>query len=296
MKKYLIVFCLVLLCRFDIAAQQGISNIWLLGYSSSGVPPAGISHFDFISGSAVITYDSIGMEFRHTHANISDAQGNLLFYTNGVFIADATNDTMQNGSGINPGAYSNFVPDGHLIPQGALILKKPGTNNLYYIFHNSADNYPFGIGSVAYQLSLSIVDLDLNGGLGSVILKNYPIISDTLNCGKITATRHANGRDWWVVCHRVNTNTFYKLLVTPFGLPTVTSQTIGAIRQWDSGQAKFSSDGSKFAYYYYFNGLDIMDFDRCTGDFSNCVSDVTLPFHPGMLGVNFPQIHNFVCV
>ncbi|MBL0074056.1 MAG: hypothetical protein IPP34_20565 [Bacteroidetes bacterium] len=53
---------------------------------------------------------------------------------------------------------------------------------------------------------MSIVDLDLNGGLGSVILKNYPIISDTLNCGKITATRHANGRDWWVVCHRVNTN------------------------------------------------------------------------------------------
>ena len=125
MKKYLIVFCLFLLCRFDIAAQQGISNIWLLGYSSSGVPPAGISHFDFISGGAVITYDSIGMEFNHTHANISDAQGNLLFYTNGVFIADATNDTMQNGSGINPGAYSNLVPDGHLLPQSALILKKP---------------------------------------------------------------------------------------------------------------------------------------------------------------------------
>ncbi|MBL0074057.1 MAG: hypothetical protein IPP34_20570 [Bacteroidetes bacterium] len=118
MKKYLIVFVWFCCAVFDIAAQQGISNIWLLGYSSSGVPPAGISHFDFISGGAVITYDSIGMEFRHTHANISDAQGNLLFYTNGVFIADATNDTMQNGSGINPGAYSNFVPDGHLIPQG----------------------------------------------------------------------------------------------------------------------------------------------------------------------------------
>ncbi|MBK8414872.1 MAG: hypothetical protein IPL22_10495, partial [Bacteroidetes bacterium] len=90
MKKYLIVLCLCFFCRSELYAQQGVSNIWLLGYDSdAGAPPGGISHFDFISGSAVITYDSIGMEFRHTHANISDAQGNLLFYTNGVFIADA---------------------------------------------------------------------------------------------------------------------------------------------------------------------------------------------------------------
>lgn len=295
MKKYLIVFCLCLLCRFDIAAQQGLSNIWLLGYSSSGVPPAGISHFDFISGSAVITYDSIGMEFRHTHANISDAQGNLLFYTNGVYIADATNDTMQNGSGINPGAYSNFVPDGHLIPQGALILKKPGNDSIYYVFHNTFDNYPAAV-VYSFQLYLTVVNMNLNGGFGSVTTKNFPIITDTLNNGKITATRHANGRDWWVICHRANTNMYYKLLITPQGVASINSQNIGAIRQGDAGQSKFSPDGSKFAYYHYFNGLDIMDFDRCTGDFSNCVSDVTLPFHPGNVGCEFSPNSQFLYV
>ncbi|MBK6639966.1 MAG: hypothetical protein IPG39_01385 [Bacteroidetes bacterium] len=132
----------------------------------------GISHFDFISGSAAITYDSVGMEFRHTHANISDAQGNLLFYTNGVFIADATNDTMQNGSGINPGAYSNLVPDGHLLPQSALILKKPGSASEYFMFHNTMDSYP-SFGSFGYQLYLSIIDMNGNNGLGSVVTKIF---------------------------------------------------------------------------------------------------------------------------
>ncbi|MBK7390335.1 MAG: T9SS type A sorting domain-containing protein [Bacteroidetes bacterium] len=296
MKKYLIVLCLCFFCRSELYAQQGVSNIWLLGYDSdAGAPPGGISHFDFISGSAVITYDSIGMEFRHTHANISDAQGNLLFYTNGVYIADATNDTMQNGSGINPGAYSNFVPDGHLLPQSALILKKPGSASEYFMFHNTMDSYP-SFGSFGYQLYLSIIDMNGNNGLGSVVTKNFPIISDTINTGKLASCRHANGRDWWVICHRANTNMYYKLLITPQGVASISSQNIGAIRQWDSGQAKFSPDGSKFAYYHYFNGLDIMDFDRCTGDFSNCVSDVTLPFHPGNVGCEFSPNSQFLYV
>ena len=293
MGKYSIIIIFIL-CGVKMFAQQGISSIWQLGYDSDAGPPGGISHFDFISGNPVITYDSLGMEFRHTHANISDSAGNLLFYTNGVYIADATNDTMMNGSGINPGAYSVFVPDGHLIPQGALIIKKPGNNNLYYLFHNTADNYPNGIGSYAYQLYLTIIDMSLNNGLGAVTQKNFPIITDTLNLGKITACRHANGRDWWVVCHRLNSNMYYKLLVTPYGLPTVSSQNIGSVRQWDAGNAKFSPDGSKFAYYH--RGLDIMDFDRCTGQFSNCFTDLSLPIYPGNVGCEFSSSSQFLYV
>jgi hypothetical protein len=292
--KFIVVF---LMLNSYAHSQQGISNIWLLGYgSAAGVAPYGISHFDFISGSPVITYDSLAMDFRHTHANISDSLGNLLFYTNGVYIADASNDTMQNGSGINPSAYTNTSLDGISLPQGALILKKPGNDNQYYIFHNTIDNYPQSFSSVAHYLYLSIVDMDQNGGLGAVILKNHPVITDTLNCGKITATKHANGRDWWVVCHRANTNMYYKMLVTPYGMPTVSSQNIGLVRQWDYGQAKFSPNGNKFAYYHYFNGLDIMDFDRCTGMFSNCISDLSLPFHPGNVGCEFSSTSQFLYV
>lgn len=292
LKRALFIMLLFVFNYGNLFAQgNGVNNIWLMGYNG-GLDE---SEIDFVTGQPTISALQIPMDFRHTHANISDSAGNLLFYTNGVYIADATHDTMMNGSGINPGAYSNFVPDGHLVAQGALIIKKPGWNNIYYLFHNTLDNYP-SQGSYAFQLYLTIIDMDQNGGLGAVVTKNYPIIVDSLNTGKITAVKHANGRDWWVVCHRVNSNKYYKLLVTPYGLPTVYSQNIGSIREWDAGQAKFSPDGTKFAYFHYrFTGLDLFDFDRCTGVFANWLND-SVPLVVGNVGCEFSPNSQFLYV
>ena len=100
----------------------------------------GHSALNFYNGNVQVSKDSLPMDFNHTHANISDSAGNLLFYTNGYYIADATNDTMDNGDSINPGAYANFVPDGFLIPQGALLIPKPAHFGVYYMVHGSCDN------------------------------------------------------------------------------------------------------------------------------------------------------------
>ncbi len=270
------------------AQNSGINNFWLSGYSSWGGVPYGQTKINFLSGSPVINYDSLEMDFRFTHANISDIAGNLLFYTNGVYIADATNDTMINGSGINPGAYVNDFQDGLMIPQGTLIIKKPASDSIYYLFHSTIDNYPTGFGSVAYYLRLTEIDMSLNAGLGTVTNKNQILITDTLNGGKISACKHANGRDWWVMVHRVNSNLYYKLLVTPTGIFGPYTQNIGSIREWDAGHAKFSPDGKKFAYFHYrFTGLDVFDFDRCTGVLSNWINDATIPLVVGNLGCEF---------
>ncbi|MEP7169136.1 MAG: hypothetical protein ABI855_07160, partial [Bacteroidota bacterium] len=265
MKK--IFFSLIVLFLFNsitLVKSQGINNNWLIGYSSWGGLPFGQTRINFISGLPVISYDSLEMDFNHTHANISDTLGNMLFYTNGYYIADASNDTMQNGSGINPGAYANMFLDGFMIPQAALIIQKPGSNNIYYLFHSSVDNPPdFTVASYLYVTS---IDMSLNGGLGGVITKNQVLITDSMNGGKITACRAANGVDWWLMVHRVNSNMYYKLLVTNSSILGPYSQNIGSVREWDAGQAKFSPDGTKFAYYHYrFTGLDMFDFDRCTG-------------------------------
>ena len=279
-RKIILTYSCVLLQLGNICAQQGINNNWLMGYSSWGGVPFGQTHIDFYSGIPVLSYDSLEMDFRHTHGNISDVSGNMLFYTNGYYIADATNDTMQNGSGLNPGAYANAFSVGFMIPQGALIIPKPLSSSVYYMFHSSVDDYPGGIGSRAYQLYLTTIDMTLNAGLGAVTTKNVQVIIDTLNCGKIAATRHANGRDWWVMVHRVNSNKFYKLLITPTAILGPYSQNIGITRQWDAGQAWFSPDGKKYAYYYVNGGLEIFDFDRCTGMLSNAVH-VNIPFENG---------------
>ena len=279
-KKNQLLLILLLLVNGKITAQQGINNIWLMGYQSAAGYPGGQTLIDFYSGLPILNYDSLEMDFNHTHANISDNSGNILFYTNGYYLADATNDTMQNGSGLSPGAYANAFNDGFGIPQGASIIQKPGSNSIYYMFHGSCDNYMMTTGCRMHQLYLTTIDMNGNGGLGSVVTKNVPVIIDTLNTGKIAATRHANGRDWWVMVHRVNTNKFYKFLVTPAVILGPYTQNIGVTRQWDAGQAWFSPDGKKYAYYYVNGGLDIFDFDRCTGTLSNAVH-VTMPFENG---------------
>jgi hypothetical protein len=66
---------LILVCFLPVptnAQNQGINNHWIMGYSSVGGLPFGNPRFDFFSGTPVISYDSLEMEFRHTHANISD--------------------------------------------------------------------------------------------------------------------------------------------------------------------------------------------------------------------------------
>nr|MBK9652141.1 hypothetical protein [Bacteroidota bacterium] len=278
---------LLLLISKTILAQQGISNNWIMGYQA--IFGNGHSALNFYNGNVQVSKDSLPMDFRHTHANISDSAGNLLFYTNGYYIADATNDTMDNGSGINPGAYANFVPDGFLIPQAALIIPKPNSNSIYYLFHNTADAYPIiPNNSTSYKFYVSTIDMSLNGGLGSVISKNQVLINDSMNVGKISACKHGNGRDWWIVIHRVNSNKFIKFLVTPYSLDGPYFQNIGSYRMDDAGQAKFSPDGTRYAYFHYRSNsdLDVFDFDRCTGTLSNWRND-TLPFEFGNVGCAF---------
>ncbi len=129
--------------------------------------------------------------------------------------------------------------------------------------------------------------MNLNGGLGGVVNKNTILLLDTLNPGKITACKHANGVDWWVIVQRVNSNTYYEFLVTPSGISSPIVQNIGTVRTNWLGMACFSPDGTKYATFhaeYNSNGgLDILDFDRCSGVLSNPLH-ITIPQTIGYSG------------
>lgn len=251
-------------------AQTGMNNLWLGGFDSDGPPPFGGIDLDFQSGSMQLSTASRAIGYRRTSANITDDSGNLLFSTNGAFLANAVGDTMLNGGGLNPSSYTSLYPEGLFISQACMILPRPGSSPVYYLLHNTIDHQG---PSYATRLYLTVVDMTLDGGLGAVTLKNHVIIDDTLNSGKITAVRHANGRDWWVLCHRYATNVFHRLLVTPDGLQLAEPQSIGVIRYSAGGQVCFSPQGDRFAYYRGTQGedLEIFDFDRCTGLLSNPV-------------------------
>lgn len=90
--------------------------------------------------------------------------------------------------------------------------------------------------------------MSFNNGNGEVVLKNQIIINDTLPLGQIVACKHANGRDWWIVAQEININGYYVMLLSPAGIILNSHQYIGT-RDFSSGQAAFSPDGSTYASY-----------------------------------------------
>lgn len=273
-------------------AQQGLNNLFLGGFASDGPPPFGGVDLNFGSGVVEISMLSRAIDYRRTTANMSDASGALLLSTNGTFVANSLGDTMLNGSGLNPGAYTDLYPGGLYIVQGVLIIPKPYSPDKYYILHMTVDD---GIVINAEQLYLTTVDMSLDGGLGGVVSKNQVILSDDLNLGYLTAVRHANGRDWWAFCHKLNTDMYYRFIITPDGVNLDGTQAIGTVRPADNGQACFSPDGSKYAYYWGEQDLDVFDFDRCTGLFSSA-THIQIDDYNGAGGVAFSPNGRFIYV
>ena len=217
------------------------------------------------------------MRFSSTQGNIADSSGNLLMYSNGIWIANANGDTIMNGNNLNPGPFAlNHIKYGSPVPYGNLFLPWPGDTSKFVLFH-MVGNY--GLSSLAStELFYSIIDHNLAGGLGGVTLKNQIVFQDTLTWG-IGACKHANGRDWWIVTIKDNSNELIKVLLTPIGISSVTIQTIATLNTYPGNacQPVFSPDGKKFAFStgHILGGSNIIDeinyfdFDRCTGMFSN---------------------------
>ncbi len=225
-------------------------------------------NLDFSSGSLVISTVHRDMNIESTNGVICDKNGNLLFYSNGIYIANALDDTMQNGSGLNPCYFTTLHTDyGLTIPQANLIIPIPGDSLKYYLFHQSSEDY-FNTFS-SFYLYYSIIDMALDGGLGAVVQKNTVLLNDTLIEGRLTACKHANGRDWWLISHEFLSGNVYKFLITDQGIQNPIIQNLQTNRDNFFGQAVFSEQGDKYAYYEPVEDLDIFDFDRCSGDFSN---------------------------
>jgi gliding motility-associated-like protein len=147
-------------------------------------------------------------------ATISDSLGNLLFYTNGIDVWNANHQKMPNGSGLWGSQTST---------QSGIIVPRPESPGEYYVFTVDWQGRPRGI---AY----STVNIALNAGLGDVVDKNIQL--DYPACEKITAVKHKNQKDYWVIAHRWNSKDFLAYLVTKDGVrnePVVSS--VGSIHQ-----------------------------------------------------------------
>lgn len=295
-----------LLCFLYFSNAEGqLNNIWVLGYNSSGIPNPSNSIYSIDFRNGIIDYDTAvakAFSFRSCDASICDSTGNLLFYTNGIAILNAQNDTMINGDSLS---YSDeaYSSGGSLIgmtyPQTILILPSPGQSNIYYLIHQTYYLHPvLWTNEYSDTLFYSIVDMTQDSGRGSVIAKNQVIwtgnllTNDLITIGGMSACKHANGRDWWIVTHKDSTNIFMKYLLSPIGIDGPFFQTLNPVVNFTMMQACFSPDGNKFAFNNN-SGVHLFNFDRCTGNFSahKNLGQFTLPTY-GALGTVFsPNSH-----
>jgi hypothetical protein len=134
-------FIVLLLCLIgENAMSQGFYNhVWLLGSYNFLQNLKGRMIFD--STSYVHTTENRKMPFKGTEATICDPQGNFLMSTNGIWIANANNDTMLNGSGLNPGTGA-FRKLGVWITHDCVMqcsFPFPGDSNRFVLFHHSQE-------------------------------------------------------------------------------------------------------------------------------------------------------------
>ncbi|HRI34474.1 MAG TPA: T9SS type A sorting domain-containing protein [Saprospiraceae bacterium] len=279
------------------ASAQNRNMIWMLDSKFSDNLSQGL---DFSNGSLVMFTEDGRSEFYLSNASICDTNGQLLFYSNGNLIKNRNFDSLDNTFGFNPGYATDEYPDGLPIPQGAIVIPKPNKPEQYFLFHESADEiFPLtGYDAQPLELRYSLIDITLDNSMGGIVVgsKTKPIIIDTLTLGRLNACKHANGRDWWLVCHEYYTNKYYKLLITPDTILGPFQQYIGTPILYDIfGYAVFTPDGNWYANLSPEQSVDLMKFDRCTGEFSNQIH-LEIPDSSLLLSCMFSPNNRFLYV
>ena len=197
-------------------------------------------------------------------ASICDSAGQLLFYARPV-----TDLNLIDFNGLVYNRNLQIMPNGDsIICEGFYkelkIIPMPLQQNKCYLFSNDVVN------NLGFYYS--VVDMSLNGGYGDIVQKNI-IVTPSQYIDAITAVRHANGRDWWLVMHNSEVTNgrkdFYVYLISSTGISSPMHQQIGSLHKTGFADIRFSPDGSRLVAINYFGLIELFDFDRCTGVLSN---------------------------
>lgn len=254
------------------SSAQGESNIWYFGQNAG---------LDFSSGSPIALSKGM-LNTTEGVASVCNANGELLFYTDGITVWNKQHAIMKNGENLmgNPSS-----------TQSAVAVPLPGSTTLYYLFTVDAEAGQNGF-------RYSIIDMSKQNGLGEVIQKNELLLTPCTE--KVTAVKHRNNTDYWIITHAWNSNIFLAYPLTLKGVGNPVSTSIGSIHEGERdntiGYMKASADGSQLALAVKEAAfVELFDFDNATGIVSN---PIRLNFSPGskVYGVEFSSNGNLLYV
>ncbi|PHI18143.1 hypothetical protein CEQ90_19460 [Lewinellaceae bacterium SD302] len=247
-------------------SAQFYDNHWMLGYYGGDLSEPddsfGISIMSFYEAELKIENDQQNDIFFNGSGNtLSDYEGDLFLFSNNLEIRNAYDEQILNG------VFENNELVNRNAPQAFVYLPFEQLNSLQYVQMNYSDDIP-KIGEYPSSSSISTNEpIQLFNTIDS-------ILPDLLTTGEVTACKHANGRDWWVLLAGYEQSFIYSILFTPDGVSIVDLLEVDFIQQSGLGQAVFSPDGNHYVRYNNVRFdepayLDIFDFDRCTGQLYN---------------------------
>ena len=275
---------LIILLVLNIKAQEKLRGVnWSVGFA-----PTLLIQFDSSQIVSLDTLNNLGLTFGSSC--ISDTNGTLKIICNGHYILGKDGNWIENGDSINTPLgfklFNYYHGDGFWNQMSIILPKK---DNQYYVFTTGMSDAAYDDWKVAKTdfrfdiLIYHVVDMDANAGAGKVVSKNNILIKDArLSHNRMTAVRHANGRDWWLIKPHQWRQTFYTFLITPdkiegpftyqipydmSGLDFFTNGMATGEGIWGGkGQLSASPDGNWLANVEgAYEGVFTYKFDRCSG-------------------------------
>lgn len=263
--------------------------VWIIGGNS-------VNHLynGFQWGTAIANFkqDPVSFEFDNritmdlsgTNSIVSDNTGKLMMYSNGMYVQNYLHrdipglDTISYSLHWENFNYHNYLPDGSDWKSGLsgnqwiLMIPDPSNASAYYIFHPYVElsNGP----SYLAHFMMSKVIFDDQAGEGRTVFKDSIVNSGIFQWG-LTAVRHGNGRDWWLI-HGTKYNLTYDIyLLDPAGihLHHREDEIYRSFHRNTYEQLCFSPRGDKLVVAEGLELTDtirisIYDFDRCSGHLS----------------------------
>lgn len=258
----ILVFFLSNTLLFPQNSKRG--NVWKFGFFSG---------LDFNSGTFPPNPISSAMSTSEGSASIANTSGQLLFYTDGLFVWDRNNNLMPNANG---STWNTSLSGDGSSTQSALITTFPCDTNKYYIFTTDGITCgTFGPNGQFDGLYYTVINMTLNGGMGDIDLaylatqpgyaageNKIKLVKDVQE--KLTAAIHSNGIDYWIVV-QLTDGSIYSYLVNCDGVettPAISNQgsTIASVQ----GYIRASNDG-KCIVVTNIDNTYVFDYDNNTG-------------------------------
>ncbi|MCO6358246.1 T9SS type B sorting domain-containing protein [Roseivirga pacifica] len=199
-------------------------------------------------------------------STISDANGDVLFYSDGNTVWNREHGEMPNGTEIGGDTLST---------NSVIIIPFVDDETLYYLF-TTEQVY----GDNTFELKYSVVDMKEDDGRGDVVLKDVVLYSKATE--KLAAFEGGNG--FWLMSHEYGNNTFRAYPITGEGIGAPVLSSAGRVHSFNdplSGQAgmKFSADGARIATALIEGTedyIEVFEFDQTTGEVTELAFDFDL--------------------